>query len=786
MALKVQLSSTTALNAPQPWKPHGYQKRAVRFLVEHAAAGLILDPGMGKTSITLAALVICQKTDPDEKMLVIAPRRPARLVWPAEVEKWADFTHLRVEVLHGDKKEEALERDADIYTINPEGLPWLLADKGRRLKALIKRGVKILTVDESTKFKRTTTKRFKLLKPFLPLFRRRWILTGTPAPKGYLDLFGQVYVMDLGKALGQYITHYRNEFFYPTGFGGYTWKLQDGADKKINARLKPSIMSMSADDYLELPEQVVNPIWVELSPEARKIYDAMEEDLVALLESAKVVTAATAATASMKCCQVANGAIYLDVEPGCKPRPGERWAEIHDAKIEALLDLIEDLQGKPLLIAYEFNHDLERLVAALGPDAPVMGISDKRDAVIEKAWNAGELDYVLGHPASIGHGLNLQYGGCEDVCWFSTTWDFELYDQFNKRVRRQGNKARRVRIHHILARDTVDEDKLRDKRTKDMTQRGFLEAVKARRGATSKNRATAKICALQPSKGGVKDSSSRGATVAAQVQEAEAMMPKTREEYEKQVIGGAVCFRVKTPKGAGQADNREFTTFAEAKKYAEETFGPGKRQSLLYVADAEGRGALIDRKDWGFYAQVFNTAQGAKQENKDMTEKTAAKASKIAKPAAAKAAKDAAEKPAKGKTPATGKITDKPEPEKAKTAVKVGVGKKGVQTEGAAPETAAEKPAKGTRATKADVKAAAEAAKKATPPAREKAPRSGKYDEKAKLTVLVKENPKREGSKAYDKFERYFKAKTVGAFFEMGGTSANLDWDVDHGYIKVG
>lgn len=470
------------------WVPHAYQKRGVKFLVEHPAAGLILDPGMGKTSITLGALKVLQRFDRSEKMLVIAPRRPARLVWPKEVTKWEDFSHFKVEVLHGDKKEEALERDADIYTINPEGLPWLLENNGKRLKALIKRGVTTLTVDESTKFKRVTTKRFKLLKPFLALFRRRWILTGTPSPNGYLDLFGQIYIMDLGKALGQYITHYRNQFFYPTGFGGYTWKMQKGADKAIQARLKPCTMVLSADDYLELPEQIVNPIWVELPVEARRVYTQMEVALVAVLESAKTVTAATASAASMKCAQVANGAIYLDKEPGQAPRPGERWAPVHDEKIEALLDLIEDLQGKPLLIAYEFQHDLERLVAALGKDTPVMGQSDKKDEAIERAWNAGELPYVLGHPASIGHGLNMQYGGCEDVCWFGTTWDLELYDQFNRRVRRQGNKTKWVRIHHILARDTVDEYKMLALRSKDMDQRGLLQALKTR----VRNRTTGK------------------------------------------------------------------------------------------------------------------------------------------------------------------------------------------------------------------------------------------------------------------------------------------------------
>ena len=459
---------------PQPWKPHAYQKRAVKWLLETACAGLLLDPGLGKTSITLAAIRLLKKQGLLSRALIVAPLRPCYMVWPAEVRKWAEFGDLRVQILHGKHKEEALEADADIYLINPEGLQWLL--DGGRFKRL---GADTLVIDESSKFKSTNALRFKLLKPFLPKFARRWILTGTPAPNGLLDLFGQMYILDLGNALGRFVTHYRSRFFYPSGFGGFDWKLQEGAEQEIQEAIRPLVLRLKDEDYLTLPQIVTNVIKVALPPAARKIYDDLEEELIAEIGDAEVVTAATAAAASIKCRQVANGALYRTPEPGTVLAKHERWELVHNDKLNALVDLLDELQGQPVLIAYDFRHDLERLLAVLGADTPHIGsgVSMARTLEIEAAWNRGELPWLLGHPASMGHGLNLQGAG-NHVAWFANTWDLELYDQFNRRVRRQGNRHSHVFVHHFVAEDTVEERMLRVVGKKGRTQADLMDALR--------------------------------------------------------------------------------------------------------------------------------------------------------------------------------------------------------------------------------------------------------------------------------------------------------------------
>jgi SNF2 family DNA or RNA helicase len=455
----------------RPWMPHAYQRNAVKFLMEHAAAGLFLDPGLGKTSITLAAILMLKRMQLVSRVLVIAPLRVCYSVWPKEVQKWTDFGELRVEILHGDKKDEALAREADIYVINPEGLTWLTS-KFKKLP------FDVLVVDESSKFKHINTQRFKLLKPHLRNFRRRYILTGTPAPNGLLDLFGQAYVMDQGAALGPYITHYRNTYFDATGFGGYTWVPRPGAAEMIYDRLRPYVLRLEARDYLELPEQIDNFISVELPPDARKVYDDMERVMLSELTNGEVVTAMGAAAATMKCRQIANGGLYrqLGVRPAVN---ADRWADLHTAKVEAIQDLVEELNGSPLLIAYDFEHDRERLLAALGDHTPWIGggTSPKASAEIERRWNAGEIPVLLGHPQAMGHGLNLQ-GACGHIAWHSLTWDLELFQQFIQRVLRQGNAHKRVFVHYVLARNTVDEVILKALRSKDRTQSSLLKALK--------------------------------------------------------------------------------------------------------------------------------------------------------------------------------------------------------------------------------------------------------------------------------------------------------------------
>lgn len=459
----------TQLTTPLPsWKPHAYQETAIKLMISQACAGLLLDPGLGKTSTTLAAFTILHSMKLVRTMLVIAPRRVCYNVWPKEVAKWAEFAHLRVEILHGPQKDELLGRPADVYVINPEGLDWLFTKMNERQISF-----DMLVVDESTKFKHSDTKRFKAMRKMLHRFRRRYILTGTVAPNGLMDLFGQIYLLDEGAALGRYITHYRTSYFYPSGYGGYTWAPQHGALERISERIAPLVLRMQDSDYLQLPEMVNNFIEVELPDQARKVYRELERVLITEIQDHTVI-AANAAVASGKCRQVANGALYTYGDRDLK-----NYTVLHTEKVTALVDLVEQLQGQPLLVLYEFDFDRDMIQDAM-KDTPCFGGSDKKDSKLVDQFNLGVLPVVLGHPASIAHGLNLQ-GACAHVCWYGQTWNLEHYDQAIRRVRRQGQKADRVMIHHIVAKDTVDELVLQTLRSKDRTQATLMDALKGLR-----------------------------------------------------------------------------------------------------------------------------------------------------------------------------------------------------------------------------------------------------------------------------------------------------------------
>lgn len=502
---KKQLEVSSELFSAAPavdWRPHKYQRRAVKFLLEHAAGALFLDPGLGKTSTTLAALKVLIEKGTAERTLLIAPLRVCHSVWPREIKKWADFNELRAVVLHGPKKDELLLQPADIYVINPDGLPWLLqAEKTRNvLTGKVKVGVDLkrwkklefdtLVVDELSKFKDTSTQRFKMLKQVLPYFDRRWGLTGSPAPNGLLDLFGQCFVLDQGNALGRFVTHYRSKYFTPS-WDGYSWDLNEGAEKEIYKKLKPLVLRMAAEDYLEMPKLIENTVHVDLPADARRAYDRLEDSLFVEFKE-KTVVAANAAVASMKCRQFANGGVYVDDsvlasgrpvwELFAKKKPKREWVTVHEEKLEAIAELVDELQGEPLLIAYDFEHDLERLKERLGKKTPHIGggTTTKAAREIENLWNAGKLPVLLGHPQSLAHGLNLQGAG-RHIAWHSLTWNFELYDQFNRRVYRQGQKASRVFVHHIVAVDTVDEAVMTALKAKRKGQQALFDALQARR-----------------------------------------------------------------------------------------------------------------------------------------------------------------------------------------------------------------------------------------------------------------------------------------------------------------
>ena len=452
--------------------------KAVKFLLQHANAGLLLSPGGRKTSCTLSALKILFEKEMIRKVLIIAPKRPCYAVWPAEIEKWAEFSHLTFEILHGPKKDEALARDAQIYLINPDGLDWLLKSvrtkyiaTGRNkftgvatpvsrtkvdvdVKAFKSFGFDTLVLDELHLFKHTNTQRFKALKQVMHTFSRRWGLTGSPAANGLLDLFGQCYILDQGHALGPYITHYRSSYF-TSDVKGLVYKLMPGAEERIYEKISPLMLRLDTDAFQDLPELIENNIYVDLPDKARKIYDELEEDLLSMIDD-RLLVAANAAAASIKCRQVASGGIYHSDPPIPGKAVGKRtWANVHDAKTEALRNLVDELQGSPILVAYDFEHDVDRLRKEFKDAVFACDVKDKDFRTMEKQWNNGEIPVLFGHPQSVGLGLNLQDAGYH-VCWHSLTWDYGIYDQFNRRVYRSGNKSKSVYIHHIIARDTVD------------------------------------------------------------------------------------------------------------------------------------------------------------------------------------------------------------------------------------------------------------------------------------------------------------------------------------------
>lgn len=476
--------------SPVAWKPQSYQKKAVKFLLEHACAALFLDPGLGKTSITLAAIKMLKARKLVNKVLIIAPMRVCYATWPGELDKWKDFAGLKVEVLHGPGKDAALKREADIYVINPEGLEWLTQAKKtktenskkasydvdlRRWKAL---GFDTLVIDELTKFKNTSSSRFKIMKKIHGLFGRRWGLTGSPAANGLLDLFGQCYILDEGRSLGPYVTKYRTEYFKEVG--PFTWIPKDGAPELIYERLSPLALRMSSEDYLDMPALIINNIRLDMPASAMDIYIKMEDDLIASIE-ANVIVASNAAVASGKCRQIANGALYLDrevVEMGLAISKGKReWADIHTEKLDALEDLVDELQGSPLLVAYDFGHDQARLRARF-PGAEFAADCNVKDyRALEARWNNGEIHLLFGHPASLGHGLNLQKCG-HHVAWYAMNWDKELYDQFIARVWRQGNDSKKVFVHHFIMRDTIDEAIYGALKSKHKGQKALFDGLK--------------------------------------------------------------------------------------------------------------------------------------------------------------------------------------------------------------------------------------------------------------------------------------------------------------------
>lgn len=442
------------------YNAHDYQKYATEFILSHPIAAVFLEMGLGKSVITLTALFdLCLDQFLIRKVLVIAPLRVARDTWPSEIKKWDHLQGLTYSVVVGTEAERkaALMRTADVYIINRENVDWLIT------KSCIRFDFDMVVIDELSSFKSYQAKRFKSLLKARPGVKRIVGLTGTPSSNGLMDLWAEFRVLDLGQRLGRYITHYRKAFFTPDKRNGevvFSYKPLPGAEEAIYERISDITISMKSCDYLTLPECVINEVPVVMDEKEMAIYDRFREDMVANIKD-KEIDAVNAAVLSGKLLQMANGAVY-DEE--------KNSLHIHDRKLDALEDLMEGANGKPVLIAYWYQHDAERIKQRF----QVREIKTSKDI---EDWNAGKIPAAIIHPASAGHGLNLQAGG-STLIWFGLTWSLELYQQTNARLHRQGQKDT-VIIHHIIAKGTIDEQVMKALRKKEKTQDALIDAVRA-------------------------------------------------------------------------------------------------------------------------------------------------------------------------------------------------------------------------------------------------------------------------------------------------------------------
>jgi len=453
--------------------PHDYQEEGIKFVLQNAAAGLLFSPGLGKTAIMLAAILLLKKMNLIRRVLLVAPRRVLHSVWAQEIAKWDDFNgSLSFVALHGPNKDNLLRQtSADICGITPEGLAWLSKDKGVRWDEL---HADMLVVDESSYFRHVGSLRFRNLKPILPRFKRRVILTGTPMPRSYEDLFPQMFILDLGGALGRYITHFRYKWFVDVGYGYPDWRLRPGAEVEINERIRPLVLRGDMMDHIKMPSLVRNAIMVDLPPAARRQYDRLERDYYLAVDDTRQkreIDAATAAILSTKLRQCANGFVYTT--------DGSPAVYLHDEKLDALASLLSELNGKPALVLYEFLEDAKRIKHMLGYDVPTIG-GTTNDALAEQhisAFNSGSIPVLLAHPASAGHGINLQ-ATAQHVVFFGATFNLEYFDQAIARVWRQGNPHGEVFVHTIAARRTKEDEVVAVLHRKERTQADMLAALK--------------------------------------------------------------------------------------------------------------------------------------------------------------------------------------------------------------------------------------------------------------------------------------------------------------------
>lgn len=450
------------------FQPHPYQSVAIKQILAHTHYGLLLDMGLGKTVSTLMAIesLIYDRLEV-KKVLLIAPKKVAESTWSQEASKWAQTRNLRISQVLGSAKdrEQALQADADIYVMNRENVIWLCDKyKGKPLP------FDMLVIDESSSFKNPQAKRFKALKRHT--FDRVVLLTGTPAPNTLMDLWPQIYLLDKGERLGRTITEYRRRYFRPDKTNGhvvFSYALNPGADSQIYGRITDICMSLKAKDYLTLPDRIDNVIEVVMSDSEKEKYKIMEKEHVLGLGQENEISALNAASVANKLLQMANGYVYDDEG---------NLVHIHDQKIDRLKELVDVNEGKPMLVFYNYKHDLAAIKEAFPKATELSDDNDVAD------WNKGKIQMLLAHPASAGYGLNLQAGG-HIIVWYGLTWSLEQYQQANARLHRQG-QTEPVIVHHLVTKGTMDEQVMRSLSRKEESQDALLEAIKYRRDLYAK------------------------------------------------------------------------------------------------------------------------------------------------------------------------------------------------------------------------------------------------------------------------------------------------------------
>ena len=442
--------------------PHEYQKRMIQKVIDQTHVGLFLSMGLGKTVITLTAIeeLMFDRFEVS-RVLVIAPKRVAEDTWSREHRKWDHLKDLRISLVMGTaaQRREALQADADIYVIGRDNVVWLT-------QVLPKWNFDMVVIDELSSFKSNQAKRFKALRRVLPASRRVVGLTGTPSPNSLMDLWAELYLLDRGERLGKTIGRYREEYFRPGKSDGhviYSWEPRKGAREKIERLISDICVSMSAEDYLTLPERIDVEVPVTLTAEERALYDKMEHDQILTLGDDQVV-ALNAASVMGKLLQMANGAVYTETGEAIR---------IHEAKLDALEEIV-DTAGEPVLVFYSYKHDKAAIESRIKGVREIEGPKDIAD------WNDGKIPVLLAHPASVGYGLNLQDGG-RVIVWYGLTWSLELYQQANARLYRQGQQ-KPVIVHHLITEGTVDEQVMRAIKHKDTSQAALLAALKERCG----------------------------------------------------------------------------------------------------------------------------------------------------------------------------------------------------------------------------------------------------------------------------------------------------------------